>query len=210
MFKNRVILFLILVFIVQIGNSQDTLRLLNGKTKIVFYDKYDSDQVYYFKAKQKGDSLIPTKSKKVFLENVFQVALKNGETVQIYKQDTLLDQFLSIEEMKLYLAGIRLANKKYSTKKTAGIGVVVGLASGGLGLFYGIIPCGIYGGVAASIQIDNNKPALEDTEENKVFNAGYYDQSKIKQRNAALISSGISFLTSVFTLQILYNNGIIK
>jgi len=209
MVGHRLLSLLLFTFLFQIGNSQDTLRLSNGKTKIVLYQKYDSDQVYYSKIKQKDSTLIPTKQKKVFVENVFQVALQNGEIIQIYKKDTLLDQYLTIDEMKLYLAGIRLANKKYGTKKTAGVGIAIGLASGSLGLFYGVIPCGIYGGIAGTVLIDKKGPAIPDTEKDKFFNAGYYDQSKVKQRNTALISSGISFLTSFFTLQILFNNGII-
>jgi len=102
--------------------SQDTLNLLNGKTKVVSVENTDLDFVYYKTIKKDGTF---GKRKKKNLDHVFSIA-KQDTSIYIYQRDSLLDNFWSIGEMKNYLEGRRQARKHFKPYKTILIGAGVG------------------------------------------------------------------------------------
>lgn len=120
--KNIFVFILVLL----IGNevlAQDTLQLLNGRTKLVQVIKEDYDYVQY--RKYKSDSTYGRKRKKD-LENVFAIAYQDKKVSQIYREDSLVGNYWSIAEMQDYLKGRRQARKHFKPYKTFMIGLAVG------------------------------------------------------------------------------------
>ena len=200
---------LLFVFAQFYASGQDTLRLLNGKTKIIRFDSLNVDKIFYTKQKKLNDSTWTNgKRKKVNPENVFEIALQNGERIAVYQQDTLMENYLSIEDMRTYLKGVRDAKRNYKPIRSIVAGSIVGLGSGYLGLFWGVLPAATVSGTAAVVPIQKNpKFSNPNQKENPVYYQGYMDKAQTKQRNAAGISSFVGLITSVITLQILTNNG---
>jgi len=102
--------------------SQDTLNLLNGKSKVASVEKIDFDFVYYKTIKKDGTF---GKRKKKNLDHIFSV-VKPDTSIYIYQKDSLLDNFWSIGEMKNYLEGRRQARKYFKPYKTLLIGAGIG------------------------------------------------------------------------------------
>ena len=111
-----------LVFFSTVSLAQDTLILLNGKTKLVAVEKSDFDFVFYKKIKKDGKL---GKRKKKNLDHVFSIN-KKDTTLYVYQKDSLLDNFWSIGEMKSYLEGRRQARKHFKPYKNLLIGAGVG------------------------------------------------------------------------------------
>ena len=90
------ITFLIAVLLVSIiGKSQDTLLFMNGKDRLVEYkDTADLKVVYVIKGKEKSS----------YVENIFAVGTAAGR-IYFYKQDTLVDDDYSVEQMEQYQLG---------------------------------------------------------------------------------------------------------
>lgn len=191
------------------SNAQDTLRLLNGKTKIIEFDSLNVEKIFYVKQKKVNDSTwVDVRRKKVNPENVFEIVLESGETIVVYEQDTLMENYLSIEDMRTYLKGVRDARMNYNPWKSTLGGFFVGAGSGYFGIFWGFFPCATYSGVNAVLPI-KKKPISSNPKkmEDLVYYQGYKDKAQTKQRNRAGLSSMAGLLTSIVTLQILSNNG---
>ena len=204
---------LFFLFFIQLTSfAQDTLRLLNGKSVLVKYVEIDNDRLYFKKIDIKNGEIIPKRKSFKNIENVFQLIKSDGTVIQIYEQDSTIDNFLSIEDMKLYLKGINYARAYYKAPKNFTAGYVIGLGSGYFGLMWGILPVAIYGTVANKLPVDLKEIEKGDNLlfKNEVFIAGFTDQAKIKQRNKAFIGGTLGLFTSLITFQYLYNNGILK
>jgi hypothetical protein len=206
----RILFFL--VFVQFTSFAQDTLRLLNGKSVLVNYIAMDNDRLYFKKIDFKNGQIITKRKSFKNLENVFQLIKSDGTLMQIYEQDSTIDNFLSIEDMKVYLKGINYARTYYKAPKNFTAGYVFGLGSGYFGLMWGILPIAIYGTVANKLPVDLKEIEKGDNLlfKNEVFIAGFTDQAKIKQRNKAFIGGTLGLVTSLLTLQYLYNNGILQ
>lgn len=120
--KNIFFFALVLLFGNQ-GFAQDTLQMLNGKTKLIEVVKEEYNHVYY--RKYKSDSTLGRKRKKD-LENVFAIAYQDSAVSQIYREDSLIGNYWTISEMKYYLEGRRQARKHFRPYKTFLIGLGVG------------------------------------------------------------------------------------
>jgi hypothetical protein len=167
------------------------------------------DKIFYTKQIRVNDSTWEDgKHKKINPENVFEIGLKKGERISVYQQDTLMENYLSIEDMRTYLQGVRDAKRNYKPVNSIIAGSVVGLASGYLGVFWGILPTAATSGIASTIPIQkDSKLTNPDKKNDPVYYAGYKDKAQTKQRNSAAVSSLVGLITSVVTLQILSNNG---
>tara|TARA_Y100000589_G_scaffold62407_1_gene53714 strand:+ start:43597 stop:44319 length:723 start_codon:yes stop_codon:yes gene_type:complete len=109
-------------FITTFCFSQDTLILLNGKTKLAVVEKIGFDFVHYKKIKK--DGTIGHRKKKN-LDHIFSVN-KTDTCIYVYQKDSMLDNFWSVSEMKSYLKGRRQARKHFKPYKTMLIGAGIG------------------------------------------------------------------------------------
>lgn len=202
-------LILLLFFINTTILAQDTLRLMSGKTLLVSYVKSDNDRLYYHSIK--NGEVLKKHQKYKNLENVFQLSKSDGTTLQVYLQDSTIDNFLSVSDMKIYLKGVNYARIYYKAPKNFTAGYLVGLGSGYFGLMWGFLPVAVYGTVANKLPPNLKLLEKGDVElfNNEVFIAGFSDQAKIKQRNKAFWGGSLGLITSLVTFQYLYNNGIL-
>jgi hypothetical protein len=120
---RNLLLICIVIFLGNGAIAQDTLQLLNGKTKLVKIIQQDYDWVSYRSIKNNGEE---GRKHKKNLEHVFAIAYKDSSVAQIYKKDSLYDNYWSVNEMKFYLEGRRQARKHFRPYKTFIMGVAVG------------------------------------------------------------------------------------
>jgi len=187
------------------SQAQDTLQLLNGKTKVVKINYETPSYVVYQKIKRKDTTKL-SKEKEMDKQDIFRVSyFFNSKTdsvqkiSQVYKVDSLMGDYFTVKEMEMFLAGKAQAHKNYKAFRYALGGFAVGLGAGYLGSFWGWIPVATYSSVAGVwiikpfLKADN--PALFD---NLHFNAGYREVAKIKQAKYAIVGSTIGLVTSLF------------
>jgi len=113
-------------FVLLLGNeaiAQDTIQMLSGRTKLVKIIKQDYDWVSYRSINKNGKE---GRKHKKNLEKIFAIAYKDSAVAQIYKKDSLFDNYWSVNEMKFYLEGRRQARKHFRPYKTFLMGVAVG------------------------------------------------------------------------------------
>ncbi len=120
---GKTILIFIVLFIGNITIAQDTIQLLNGKTKLVKVIKEDYDWVSYRSINKNGKE---GRKRKKNIEHIFAIAYQDSTLSQIYKKDTIYDNYWSINDMKLYLEGRRQARKHFKPYKSFIIGMAVG------------------------------------------------------------------------------------
>lgn len=128
---KRIIFAFLIVFTFQ-TNAQDTLKLLSGKSKLIQLHSHDYDFIYYKKVKENGE--VGRKRKKN-LDHIFTVNYKDSARQYFYQQDTMFDNFMSINEMEYYLEGRRQGRKHYKAYKTMLIGAALGAGVGMYSLF---------------------------------------------------------------------------
>lgn len=128
---KRIIFAFLIVFTFQ-TNAQDTLKLLSGKSKLIQLHSHDYDFIYYKKVKENGE--VGRKRKKN-LDHIFTVNYKDSARQYFYQQDTMFDNFMSINEMEYYLEGRRQGRKHYKAYKTILIGAALGAGVGMYSLF---------------------------------------------------------------------------
>lgn len=120
----RRFLLLLLILVTFTGAfAQDTIQLMSGKTKVVKVIEEDYNHIHYRKIKKDGTF---GRKRKKDTENVFAVVYKDSSTSQIYRKDSLYDNFWSVNEMKMYLEGRRQGRKHFRPYKTFILGVAVG------------------------------------------------------------------------------------
>lgn len=120
---TRAILFLLLVHTFSVNAQLDTLFLLNGKIKSAKIDTFDSNFVFYKKVKKDGKL---GKKRKKNLDHIFSIQENKQEIRYIYRQDSMIDNYLSLVEMDFYLKGRRQAKKHFKPRKTLIMGATVG------------------------------------------------------------------------------------
>lgn len=120
---KNILLFVLVLCLGKTVLGQDTLQLLNGKTKYVEVIKEDYDHVTYQEYNDKNEL---GRKRKKDLENVFAISYKDSAVSQIYREDSLYGNYWSVAEMKYYLEGRRQARKHFRPYKTFLIGVAVG------------------------------------------------------------------------------------
>ena len=128
---KRIIFAFLIVFTFQ-TNAQDTLKLLSGKSKLIQLLSHDYDFIYYKKVKENGEF---GREKKKNLDHIFTVNYKDSARQYFYQQDTMFDNFMSVNEMEYYLEGRRQGRKYYKAYKTMLIGAALGAGVGMYSLF---------------------------------------------------------------------------
>lgn len=120
---RNLLLICIVLLLGNVAIAQDTIQLLNGKTKLVKVLDQGYDEISYRSIKKNGEE---GRKHKKSLERVFAIAYKDSAISQIYQKDTLYDNFWSVNEMKFYLEGRRQARKHFRPYKTFMMGIAIG------------------------------------------------------------------------------------
>ena len=149
------------------------------------------------------------KKKMIDKEDVFQISYlktssQNNKIVQVYQQDSLEENYLSIPEMNEYLAGRQQAYKNYKSFKYAALGFVGGLGSGYLGPFWGFLPVSVYTGVSGLWSIKTFYKADHPEDFNSpFFTEGYRQVTYSKQVKNSAIGSLAGLAISIATFQLI-------
>ena len=186
--------------------AQDQIILLNGKIKTVGkVREVDGDNLLY----QMPNS---EKIKKMSWEKIFSVKLKDGTEKVIYYKDSLIDNTMTIAQMRDFIDGQREANKNYHTPLSFVSGVVYGVAGGLVVPAYAtlsFIPPGVGTIMNTLLPVNVNKQAV--TNDAKLafpaFVAGYQKRAKEKRLKNTALGSVIGIIT---TVSVLYISGSLK
>ncbi|HRG00755.1 MAG TPA: hypothetical protein PKZ75_06540 [Bacteroidia bacterium] len=126
-------------------------------------------------------------------DEIYCVKYASGFTDYYYSQDTLKGNYFTREEMLYYMYGERDARKGFKARGALIGAGVVGLASGGLGLFFA--PVFPYGYMALSgitkVRIRHNTISNPNYIEQDAYILGYERVSRTKRRIQALIGGTI-------------------
>lgn len=184
------LLILLFVFAIGICKAQDTLLYMNGKDKVVEYQRKDSLEVFF---KKDG------KEKSAYSENIFAIGTAQGR-IYIYEQDTAGGDDFTVEQMEQYQKGLRLGLASYNTDLAAGGGFVVG-AGGTMALnsgFYGWLPIMAYLGVTAAVPVKESKFKLsEDQMKNDFLVIGYTDGANRRRIKRIALTGTIGVFSGI-------------
>lgn len=126
-------------------------------------------------------------------DEIYCVKYASGFTDYYYSQDTLKGNYFTREEMLYYMYGERDARKGFKARGALIGAGVVGLASGGLGLFFA--PVFPYGYMALSgitkVRIRHSTISNPNYIEQDAYILGYERVSRTKRRIQALIGGTI-------------------
>ncbi len=126
-------------------------------------------------------------------DDIYCVKYASGFTDYYYSQDTLRGNYFTREEMQYYIYGERDARKGFKARGSLIGAGVVGLASGGLGLFFA--PIFPYGYMALSgipkVRIRHSTISNPNYIEQDAYILGYERVSRTKRRIQALIGGTI-------------------
>lgn len=126
-------------------------------------------------------------------DEIYCVKYASGFTDYYYSQDTLKGNYFTREEMLYYMYGERDARKGFKARGALIGAGVVGLASGGLGLFFA--PVFPYGYMALSgitkVRIKHSTISNPNYIEQDAYILGYERVSRTKRRIQALIGGTI-------------------
>lgn len=169
------------------AQTKDTIFLMNG----------------HFVSEKIIDTLIgavtivnpekPTEKLHYEYDDIYSVKYGNGTTKYYYFQDTLRNNYFTREEMQYYIYGERDARKGFKARGSLIGAGVVGLASGGLGLFFA--PVFPYGYMALSgvpkVRIRHSTISNPNYIDQDAYILGYERVSRSKRRIQALIGGTI-------------------
>lgn len=126
-------------------------------------------------------------------DEIYCVKYASGFIDYYYSQDTLKGNYFTREEMKYYMYGERDARKGFKARGALIGAGVVGLASGGLGLFFA--PVFPYGYMALSgvtkVKIKHSTISNPNYIDQDAYILGYERVSRTKRRIQALIGGTI-------------------
>ena len=181
--------------------SQDTITLINGKQiAAISVPDSASTNIYYNIARKDGS----LKMKKIDLLDVFSIEYSSNITKVIYRQDSILGNELSYEEMNHYVLGQQHALKYFKSPWAFPIGLISAPVAVNYMGYYGLISPAI---AATGIGLRTPKlvkPELvnESLREDKNFMEGYRIQAtKTKVKHTifgGITGIGISLLALAF------------
>lgn len=126
-------------------------------------------------------------------DDIYCVKYASGFTDYYYSQDTLRGNYFTRDEMQYYIYGERDARKGFKARGSLIGAGIVGLASGGLGLFFA--PVFPYGYMALSgipkVRIKHNTISNPNYIDHDAYILGYERVSRSKRRIQALIGGTI-------------------
>jgi len=186
--KNTLLVIFFFCFIIQYkAQVKDTIFLMNGN---IVTEKVTDTLI--------GAVTIVNPEKtteKLHYEydEIYCVKYGNGFTDYYYSQDTLKGNYFTREEMRYYMYGERDARKGFKARGSLIGASIVGLASGGLGLFFA--PVFPYGYMALSgipkVRIRHSTISNPNYIEQDAYILGYERVSRTKRRIQALIGGTI-------------------
>lgn len=126
-------------------------------------------------------------------DDIYCVKYASGYTDYYYSQDTLRGNYFTRDEMQYYIYGERDARKGFKARGSLIGAGIVGLASGGLGLFFA--PVFPYGYMALSgipkVRIKHSTISNPNYIDHDAYILGYERVSRSKRRIQALIGGTI-------------------
>lgn len=126
-------------------------------------------------------------------DDIYSVKYANGDIKYYYKQDSLRGNYFTREEMYYYMLGERDARKGFRAPGSLIGAGVMGLASGGLGLFFA--PIFPYGYMALTgvpkVRIRHSTISNPNYIEQDAYILGYERVSRTRRRIQALIGGTI-------------------
>jgi len=170
--------------------GQDTLTFLNGKVITGTVTNTDSLYITY-----KPNSKWFKKAKTVSSESIFDIKHQDGSIDTIYYLSPELEQFLSVDEMHLYILGEQDAAAYYQPKLTAILGVAFGAGMGYLlrdGFYVAGVPL-VYtiGAGISKIKIKNVNMRPTSVLSTIAYQEGFIRKARAKK---AFIALGSSFI----------------
>jgi len=205
---------LIFLFSVTTLSAQDTLLLLNGKTKPVkLFNLNDPDWVRYVKLQ--GSSRV----KKVDIYKVFSIKKADGTEQVLYKPDSTSDDpdipwvrdFIAGQQYGILHKRERFNKHDNQWHRRLNFTEVGGIAAGGAGsllTFYGIPVPAIY-----AIAVGRHSPALPNAPDispemknSEGFISGYQKQRRNQRIRQGFISGMIGFAVGIVTFTLIERN----
>ena len=122
---------IISVFSIEL-EAQDTLVLIDREPKFISAFRVENDQVFYIPFGKKRERIIE-------IDKLYSVRTSSKGEVILYKQDSLENNYLNVEQMADYIHGQQDARNNYgkqATKSGAG-GFVFGFLGSATGIYYG-------------------------------------------------------------------------
>ncbi len=126
-------------------------------------------------------------------DQIYCVKYAGGFTDYYYRQDSLLGNYFTRDEMEYYIYGERDARKGFKARGSLIGAGVVGLVSGGLGIFFApVFPYGYMGlsGIT-KVKIKHSTISNPNYIEHDAYILGYERVSRSKRRIQALIGGTI-------------------
>ncbi|MFM7023583.1 MAG: hypothetical protein ACKOXB_11465 [Flavobacteriales bacterium] len=196
--KKIVPILLTMIFACGFVAAQDKIELLSGRIRTGVIDHETDTYIYYSK---KGKGL----KSRVNKERVFRVMKSVGDTVYVYKQDTLLEDDYSIEQIEKHIAGQKEARKYYKPWKTGVGAFVIGGAGGVLPFFYAFIPSSLYATLVGTWHMDESNFIASDETllSDEYFVNGYELAARGKKLKYTLIGSVAGITTGMIIMYII-------
>lgn len=188
MLKKHFALIFILFFVIQTNaQNKDTIFLMNGN--IVSGKIIDTliGAVSILNAEKNNEKL------HYEYNDIYNIKYENGALKYYYFQDTLHGNYFTRDEMQYYIYGERDARKGFKARGSLIGAGVVGMASGGLGLFFA--PVFPYSYMALSgvpkVRIKHSTISNPNYIDQDAYILGYERVSRTKRRIQALIGGTI-------------------
>jgi len=177
--------------------AQDTLVLIDREPKFISAYRIENDQVFYLPFGK-------TKERIIEIDKLYSVRTSSKGEEILYKQDSLENNYLNVEQMADYIHGQQDARNNYgkqATKSGAG-GFVFGFLGSATGLYYGpIFIVGYTAWKGASKPKYKKELGFDKKFVNNVFyKEGYGTMAKRLVSRRSAIGSGLGFLFGVATL----------
>jgi len=188
MIKKHFTLLFLLFFTIQIkAQNKDTIFLMNGN--IVSGKIIDTliGAVSILNPEKNNEKL------HYEYDDIYTIKYENGTIKYYYSQDTLRGNYFTRDEMQYYIYGERDARKGFKARGALIGAGAVGLASGGLGLFFA--PVFPYGYMALSgvpkVRIKHSTISNPNYIDQDAYILGYERVSRSKRRIQAIIGGTI-------------------
>ncbi len=180
-------LLLLVFFRESFSQNKDTLVLMNGNVVVeTVTDTLIGAVTILNPAK-------PTEKLHYEYDQIYCVKYGNGFTDFYYSQDTVLGNYFTREEMQYYIYGERDARKGFKARGSLIGAGVVGLMSGGVGLFFApVFPYGYMGlsGIT-KVRIKHNTISNPNYIDHDAYILGYERVARTRRRIKALIGGTI-------------------
>ena len=187
---------IISVFSIEL-KAQDTLVLIDREPKLISAFRVENDQVFYIPFGRNKERIIE-------IDKLYSVRTSTKGEVILYKQDSLENNYLNVEQMADYIHGQQDARNGYgkqATKSGAG-GFVFGFLGSATGLYYGPIFIIGYTAWKGASKPKYKKELGFDKKftDNVFYKEGYGTMAKRLVSRRSALGSATGFLFGVGTL----------